>query len=67
MIQALGKPNKTNHRDIQIQTKEFYGEPISALHYKNREEQPKVSRQQTLIYPATLQELTIDRGPITAN
>ena len=41
-IQALEKPSKADHRDIQIQTEEFNGEPISALHYKNREEQPKV-------------------------
>ena len=34
-IQALEKSNKTDHRDIQIQTEEFNGEPISALHYKN--------------------------------
>ena len=36
-IQALEKVNKTDHRDIQIQTEEFKGEPISALHYKVRE------------------------------
>ena len=37
-IQALEKLNKTDHRDIHIQTEELNGELISALHYKNREE-----------------------------
>ena len=37
-IQALEKLNKADPRDIQIQTEGFNGEPISALHYKNREE-----------------------------
>ena len=45
-IQALEKLNKTDHRDIQIQTKEFNGEPISALHYKVREEQTKFLNNQ---------------------
>ena len=31
-IQALGKLNKTYHKDIQIQTEKFKGETISALH-----------------------------------
>ena len=56
-IQALEKHNKTDHRYIQIQSEEFNGEPISALHYKVREEQPKVFKQPTLIYPGTLHEL----------
>ena len=38
-IQALEKLIKTDHRDIQIQTEEFKGEPMPALHYKVREEQ----------------------------
>ena len=52
-IQALEKPDKTDHRDTQIQTKEFNGELISALHYKNREDQPKVFKQPSLIYAVT--------------
>ena len=60
-IQALEKLIKTDHRDIQIQIEEFKGEPISALHYKVREEQPKVFKKPTLIYSVTLQELPNDR------
>ena len=45
-IQALEKLIKTDHRDIQIQTEEFKGEPILALHYKVREEQPKDFKHQ---------------------
>ena len=44
-IQALEKLIKTDHRDIQIQTEEFNGESISALHYKVREEQPNVFKK----------------------
>ena len=62
-IQALEKVNKTDHRDIQIQTEEFKGEPISALHYKVREKQPKVFKQPTLIYLLNLQKLPSDRYP----
>ena len=36
--QALEKLIKRDHRAIQIQTEEFTREPISALHYKVREE-----------------------------
>ena len=39
---CLRKLNKADHRDSQIQTEEFNGEPISALHYKFREGQPMV-------------------------
>ena len=60
-IQALGRLNKTDHRDIQIQAEEFNGEPISALHYKDREEWPKAFKQPTLMYPVTMQELPNDR------
>ena len=60
-IQALEKLNKTDHRAIQIQTEKFKGEPILALHYKNREEQPKVFTQPTLIYPVTIQKFPNDR------
>ena len=59
-IQTLEKLNKTDHRDIQMKTVEFKGEPISVLHYKVRKEQPKVFKQPTLIYPGTLQELPND-------
>ena len=31
-IQTLEKLIKTDHRDTQIQTEEFKGEPVSALH-----------------------------------
>ena len=48
-IQALEKHNKTDHKDIQIHTEKFDREPMSPLHYKNREEQPKVYNQPTLI------------------
>ena len=37
------------------------------MHYKNREEQPKVFRQPTLIYPVTIQELPNGRGSVTDN
>ena len=47
-MQALETLNKTDHRDTQIQTEECNGEPISALYYKNREEQSKVFKQLTL-------------------
>ena len=40
-VQALEKLNKTDHRDVQIQTEEFNREPISELYYKNRDEQSK--------------------------
>lgn len=43
-------------RDIHIKTKELKGDPTSALHYKVREEQPKIIKQPTLMYPITLQE-----------
>lgn len=43
-------------RDIHIKTKELEGEPTSALHYKVREEQPKIIKQPTLMYLITLQE-----------
>ena len=61
------KRHKIDRRDIQIQTEEFNEGLISALHYKNREEQPKVFRQPTLIYPVTLQDLPNDRDSVTAN
>ena len=35
-IQALEKLNKSDNRDTQIHTEEFNGEPISALHYKDK-------------------------------
>ena len=40
-IQALEKHIKTDHRDTQVQREEFNEEPISALYFKVREEQPK--------------------------
>ena len=49
-IQAWEKPNRTDHRDSQIQTEEFNGEPISVLHCKHRKEQLNVFKQPTLIY-----------------
>lgn len=52
-MQALEKLIKTDHKVIWIQTDEFKKEPISVLHYKVREEQPKVFRKPTLIYPVT--------------
>ena len=51
-IQVLGKLNKANHRHVQIQTKEFDGEQISGLHYKNRVEQSKVFKQLYFKNPA---------------
>ena len=48
-------------------TEKFNAESISALHYKVREEQSKVFKQPTLIYPVTLQELPNDRGSVRAN
>ena len=56
-IQASENDNETDNRDIQWQTTKFNGEPISALLYKNRKEHPKVFRQPSLTYPATLQKL----------
>ena len=50
-IRALKKLNKTDHKDIQTKTEEFNREPISALHYKIREDQPKVFKQPTSLYP----------------
>lgn len=47
-IQDLEKLIKIDHRDIQTQTEEFKGEPTSPVHYKIREEQPKVIKQPTL-------------------
>ena len=45
-----------------IQAEEFKGEPMPGLHYKVRnEQQPKVFKQATLIYPVTLKELPNDR------
>ena len=41
-VWVLEELNKTDQRDIQIQTEECNGEPISALNYKNRVGQPKV-------------------------
>ena len=35
-VHTLEKHNKTDHRDIQLQTEEISVEPISALHYKDR-------------------------------
>ena len=58
--QTVEKFNEIDYRDIQIQTEEFNEEPISALHYKNREEQNKVFVQPTLIYTITIQELSND-------
>ena len=55
-IQPLEKLIKTDHRDIQIQTEKFKREPISAFYSKVRGEQPKVFKQQTLIYSVTLQK-----------
>ena len=37
------------------------------MYYKNREEQPKVFRKSTLIYPVTLQELPNGRGSVVDN
>ena len=44
-IQVLEKLNKTDHRDIQIQTEEFKGKPISVLHYKVRKEHLTLLKQ----------------------
>ena len=52
-IQVLEKHYKTDCVDIQIQTEEFNGECISALHYKVREEQLKIFKQPTSIYTVT--------------
>ena len=57
---------KTDHRNIQIKTEEFNEEPISALHYKIRKEQPNVFKQPNLMYPVTLQELPNSRGTVRA-
>ena len=63
-IQVLEKLIKTDHRDSQIQTEKFKGEPISALSFKVTEEQPQVFKQTTLIYPVILQkQLPNDRYP----
>lgn len=43
-------------RDIHINTEEFKGETTSAFHCKVREEQPKIIKQLTLMYPLTLQK-----------
>ena len=59
--ETLEKCNKTNHREIQVQTEEFNRETILAWHYKAREEQPKVFKQRTLINPVTLQDMSNDR------
>ena len=63
MIKALVKLIKTDQRDIYIQTEKFKGEPISALHYKVREEQPKIFKQPSSIYLVTLHELLNNRYP----
>ena len=63
----LRKNNKTDHRDTQIWTEVFNEEPISALNFKIREEQPKIFKQPTLICPVTLQESPNDRGFIRAD
>ena len=52
-VQGLEKLIKIDPRNTQNQTEEFKGEPISALHYKVRVNQPKVIKQPTLIYPVT--------------
>lgn len=61
-IQALEKLIQTDHRDIQIHTEEFKGEPTSLLHYKMTE-QAKICTQPTLIYLVTLQELSYGKYP----
>ena len=52
---------------FKLRQGEFNGKPISALHYKNGEEEPKVYRQPTIIFPATLQEFQNGRGYVIAN
>ena len=37
------------------------------MHYKNRQGQPNVFKQPTVIYPVTLQELLSGRGSVIAN
>ena len=64
LIQVLEKLHKTDHRDIQIQTEDCNGAPISTLNYKNGGEHLKVFKQPILLYPVTLQELPNDRGSI---
>lgn len=59
-IQALEKLKKRDYRDMLMQTEEFYEEPISSLHYKFREEQPKVFKQPVLIYPVAFQEFELN-------
>ena len=39
-----------------MQTEEFRAEPTTPLRYEMEEEQPKVIRKTTLIYPVTIQE-----------
>ena len=63
LLQVLEKL-KTDHRDIHLQTQEFNGESFSTLHYMIREEQPKIFKQTTLIYPITLQELPNSRNSV---
>lgn len=45
-IQALEKLSKTNHRNIQIQTDGYKGEPISVLHFKVSENKLRFSNSQ---------------------
>ena len=62
-IQSSEKLTETDQRDTRIQAEEFNRQPISALHYKVREEWSKVFNQPILIYPVTLQELPNDSYP----
>lgn len=64
-IHILEQLFKTDHKDIQIKTEEFKGEPIPGLHFMIRGEQPKVFKQPTLISLLTLQEqMPNDKYPL---
>lgn len=54
MMEVLAKLIKADHKDIQTQIEEFNREPRSTLNYKAKEEQYKVLRKPTVIYPVTL-------------
>lgn len=66
-MEALEKLTKADHRDIQIQSEEFNGEPSLLMHYKFKEDQSKITRKATLIHPGTLQEVPNERDSVRAS
>lgn len=55
-MQTLGRPTIENKKNINTVTEEFRVISTTSFHYKIKEEQLKIIRKSTLVYPVTTQE-----------